>query len=257
MDEPKDESSPQNEITLSGHFYKSRKQLMFFSALLFMWTLVGMDIPNEPFPNVDVTITNPQAFPIILIVLIVYFGYRSLIEWLISIPANMDKNSVLLKNKVIKLDFYISIAIPIAAVTTFIIQKAFIASFDEGLRYYDILILAFLIIFGGWLGIIFESKRSLSLYLKWEVERKEVELEGADNNEKRDFDERSIRHKKKLIKKIRFFHFRQLLIVIVVIVTLYLLNFQLIFFLSFFIISLFAIPILTFKSRKSRLWMKD
>jgi hypothetical protein len=37
MSEPEDKSSSQNEIMLSEHFYKIRKQLLFFSGLLFMW----------------------------------------------------------------------------------------------------------------------------------------------------------------------------------------------------------------------------
>ncbi len=59
---------------LSRHYYKNRTQLTLYSGLLLAWELIGLTIPSKPFINSNVEIKNPEAFPIVLLILILYFS---------------------------------------------------------------------------------------------------------------------------------------------------------------------------------------
>lgn len=100
---------------LSEQYYKSRKQLALYSALLFAWEFIGIELPENPFQNVDVSIKSPEAVPWVLVALIFYFGYRTLVEWYQSDQARRSL-------RVSRLDVYPTMAIPTAALVTFGVQ---------------------------------------------------------------------------------------------------------------------------------------
>jgi len=71
---------------LSKHYYKSRRQLALYSGILLAWELIGLTIPNKPLTNSNIEIKSPEAFPFVLLVMISYFVYRTLIGWYLSSP---------------------------------------------------------------------------------------------------------------------------------------------------------------------------
>ena len=107
---------PQYIPALHDQYYKSRKQLALYSALLFAWEFVGIRLPNRPFTQIDIEIMTPQAAPWIFIVLILYFGHRTILEWLQS-PT--ERRQLIAS----KMDFYTTICIPIAALLVFSVQR--------------------------------------------------------------------------------------------------------------------------------------
>jgi hypothetical protein len=108
--------SEKSSSHLSEQYYKARKQLALYSGLLFAWEFIGIDVPSDPFPNLSIHIKNPQAVPIVLIVLILYFGFRTMLEWYQSAP---DRR----KFKASKIDFKLTIRLPSIALITFVIQR--------------------------------------------------------------------------------------------------------------------------------------
>jgi hypothetical protein len=67
---------------LTEAYQKTRRSYGFFAALLVAWELIGFDVESVPLSNVNIQIKSPEAIPIVLMVLIIYFGIRSLQEWL-------------------------------------------------------------------------------------------------------------------------------------------------------------------------------
>lgn len=70
------------EIPALGEGYShARKAYGLVSALLMTWELIGVELQASPVENLKITLKSPQAAPYVLIVLIVYFGFRITIEW--------------------------------------------------------------------------------------------------------------------------------------------------------------------------------
>ena len=105
-----------NHIELSDQYYKSRKQLMLYSGLFFIYELIGVRVPKQPIPNSKIEFLSPKAVPYVLLLLVIYFFYRTMLGWLQSNP------SVRLE-KVSKWDLYPSISVPILSVWLHILSK--------------------------------------------------------------------------------------------------------------------------------------
>ena len=72
----------QPEIAALGEAYNhARKAYGLTSALLIAWELIGVELEASPIESVKLTLKSPQAAPYVLIVLIIYFGFRMTIEW--------------------------------------------------------------------------------------------------------------------------------------------------------------------------------
>jgi hypothetical protein len=89
---------------LSSEFHRARRQLMFWSGLLFAWELVGLDLEEiaSSSGNIGIivkAIKSPQAIPWIIIILVAYFLYRITVEWWQSPGARRD-------NRVSKFDLW-------------------------------------------------------------------------------------------------------------------------------------------------------
>lgn len=102
-------------IVLSEQYYKSRKQLMLYSGLFFIYEFIGVKIPTKPFPNNEIELLTPQAVPVVLLVLILYFMYRTILGWYQS-----DRNTR--KFKVSKFDFTPSLIIATLPILLFSYQ---------------------------------------------------------------------------------------------------------------------------------------
>jgi hypothetical protein len=66
---------------LSDHYHKGRKFYTLSSGLLLAWTLVGIEIEKAPIESLNVSLKNPDVTPIILVLLVLYFAYRTVVEW--------------------------------------------------------------------------------------------------------------------------------------------------------------------------------
>src|SRR5437588_5845111 len=92
-----------------GH---ARKAYGLVSALLIAWELIGVELDASPVENVKVTLKSPQAAPYVLIVLILYFGFRTTIEWY----QNDSRRRRLLASRI---DFTVSHLIAITALALY------------------------------------------------------------------------------------------------------------------------------------------
>lgn len=68
---------------LSDEYHKARKQYAFFSGLLIAWTLIGIEVAEDVrlIENVNLKLRTPDVFPLILFTMVLYFAYRTAIEW--------------------------------------------------------------------------------------------------------------------------------------------------------------------------------
>lgn len=111
-----DTSKELKHIELSEQYYKSRKQLMLYSGLFFIYEFIGVKVPTKPFPNSEVELLSPQAVPIVLFLLVIYFLYRLLLGWNLS-------NEQVRKSKVSKFDFYPSFLVAFISILLFVYQS--------------------------------------------------------------------------------------------------------------------------------------
>lgn len=66
---------------LQEQYHKARKLYGLFSGLLMVWSLVGVRIEQAPIESLKVTLLNPEAVPVMLFFLVLYFAFRLTIEW--------------------------------------------------------------------------------------------------------------------------------------------------------------------------------
>ena len=68
---------------LTDAYQKARRSYALFAGLLIAWELVGLRLPEDGkiSASVDITVLSPQAAPYVLIALLLYFAYRTWLEW--------------------------------------------------------------------------------------------------------------------------------------------------------------------------------
>jgi len=71
---------------LPQEYYKTRRQLMLWSGILFAWELIGVDLEMAATAGGNVgtalkAIKSPQAIPWTILILVLYFLFRFSIEW--------------------------------------------------------------------------------------------------------------------------------------------------------------------------------
>jgi hypothetical protein len=67
---------------MSDQYHKARKQYALFSGIVIVWVLVGIRVNTEnPIESVGVSLLSPEAIPVMLLTILVYFAYRTTIEW--------------------------------------------------------------------------------------------------------------------------------------------------------------------------------
>lgn len=108
--------SSSNSAVLADSFKSSRRTLNLLSGLLLIWEFVGVTVGEVPFENFNFNISNPEMAPIILLVLIVFQGYRMTLEWY---QCNLQARQSLAA----RLDFYSSLAVAIISISVFAIQS--------------------------------------------------------------------------------------------------------------------------------------
>lgn len=87
MPEEKPPQKPAREPqALSGEYHKARKQLMFWSGILFIWELVGIDLEKAKTTGgtagaIVNSIKSTRAVPWVLVILVAYFLFKVTVEW--------------------------------------------------------------------------------------------------------------------------------------------------------------------------------
>ena len=86
MPDPETKPPTRDPRALSTEYHKAHKQLMLWSAILFIWELVGVDLEKakDAGGNVGAIVTalkSPQAVPWVLVILVGYFAFKLRVEW--------------------------------------------------------------------------------------------------------------------------------------------------------------------------------
>lgn len=113
-----DQPQKLNIPELSTHYYKSRNSLLLFSGLLLAWEFMDIkvgEVVEIVAIGTKVEIGNIKALPIVFLILIGYFAFRLVIEW----KQSDTLRRVLAQSRV---DFYVSLVIPILAIIIYTIQ---------------------------------------------------------------------------------------------------------------------------------------
>ena len=100
---PRQSVATREPRALSNEYHKARKQLMLWSAVLFIWELVGIDLDKarEAGGNAGALISSIrslQAVPWVLLILVAYFLFKCSVEWYQCSPARRER-------RVSKIDF--------------------------------------------------------------------------------------------------------------------------------------------------------
>tara|TARA_R110002126_G_scaffold25171_16_gene86459 strand:- start:2211 stop:2981 length:771 start_codon:yes stop_codon:yes gene_type:complete len=111
---------PMNEA-----YYKARRNFNLFSGLLLGWEYLGVTItrPGEatadatiPGTNLKATILNPEAIPFVVFLLVMFFGFRWLVEFF---QNNVGRR----KTRPSVFDFWASAILSIFAIAVYLIQQ--------------------------------------------------------------------------------------------------------------------------------------
>lgn len=111
-------------------YHKARRYFGFASALLLAWAFVGLKPAEESidlaFSSAEVvfTIDHPEAFPIVILVLVFFFCARFTIEWL---QCDSEKRSSLAT----KSDLCLAYGVGLSAVLVFAFQETYDLAFAE------------------------------------------------------------------------------------------------------------------------------
>jgi hypothetical protein len=77
--EPK--ASPGTTVPpVTDSYQKAYKSYLLFSALLASWQIIGITIETKD--RWGITLKSPSAVPLVLVCLVLYFGYKVTIEWM-------------------------------------------------------------------------------------------------------------------------------------------------------------------------------
>ncbi len=105
--------------SLTGEYNKARRQLLLWSSILFAWELVGIDLSkvetSDNFGSIISAIKTPQAVPWVIVILVIYFVYRFVIEWLHCDESKRTQS-------VSKTDMGVSISIASLSILLFVYQ---------------------------------------------------------------------------------------------------------------------------------------
>jgi hypothetical protein len=111
---PSDAKIPQ----ATDAYRKAHRHYVLFSAILLAWEIVGIEIRDAPFQNVNIALKSPAAIPFILLVLVAYFSYRTIIEWLQCDPQRRSVRAA-------RFDFILSHIIAVSSLLVLAVQKVY------------------------------------------------------------------------------------------------------------------------------------
>lgn len=103
--------SPREVSQLTDPYRKAHKLYVLFSGLLASWELIGISLDTKDKWGIE--LKSPKAVPLILLTLMLYSGYRTIIEWLQCGPE---------RNKVARLDYWVAHSIALGAIIISVVQ---------------------------------------------------------------------------------------------------------------------------------------
>jgi len=106
--------------SLSSEYHRAHKQLMLWSAILFIWEFVGIDLEQaksaEGYAGAVVkSLKSPQAVPWVLLILVVYFLFKCSVEWA---QCHVDRRKV----RFARVDFISALLVSGAAIALYVGQ---------------------------------------------------------------------------------------------------------------------------------------
>jgi hypothetical protein len=106
--------------SLSTEYHRAHKQLMLWSAILFIWELIGIDLSKAKDAGgtvgpVVTALKSPQAVPWVLLILVLYFLLKCAIEWAQCHPERR-------KVRFARVDFISAWVVSIAAIALYVGQ---------------------------------------------------------------------------------------------------------------------------------------
>ena len=81
MPPPSQSDSEPDVPHLTESWHNARKSYGLFAGLLIAWALIGLEVTEAPLDNVNVKLLTPDAIPLVLVVMVLYFAGRASIEW--------------------------------------------------------------------------------------------------------------------------------------------------------------------------------
>ena len=105
------ERSPKEVPLLSEPYRRAHTHYVLTSALLGSWELIGITLDTKGKWGIE--FKSPRAVPIILVILVFYFGYKMVIEWL---QCGAEEN------KFATLDYWIAHLIAVGAILIAVVQ---------------------------------------------------------------------------------------------------------------------------------------
>lgn len=103
--------------SMSDAYYKARKSYGLFCGMLIAWELIGVQLSAQPFKNYDFTVKSPQAAPFVFIALILFFAFRTTIEYHQSDHRRRS-------SRVSLIDYYVSHSLGLIAIGLYLFQRA-------------------------------------------------------------------------------------------------------------------------------------
>jgi hypothetical protein len=117
MSNESDKSTDSDVPHLSAEYYKARKNYNLFAGLLFLWEFVGIELPNNPWGNMNIRFKSPEAAPYVLLFILMFYAFRITIEW--------QQSDVLRRSfSQSKIDYFFSHFIAIVSLSLFFLQLA-------------------------------------------------------------------------------------------------------------------------------------
>lgn len=104
--------SPEEVAQLADAYRKAHKAYVLASSLLASWELIGISLDTKEKWGIE--LKSPNAIPLILFTLVIYFGYKLIIEWQLQHDTA--------KNRVAELDYRVAHSIAAAAILVCVIQ---------------------------------------------------------------------------------------------------------------------------------------
>ena len=109
---------------LTEHYHKARKLYALASGILLLWELVGIELEPTPIESLKVKLLSPEAVPVILFSLVIYFAFRFIIEWS---QCDSYRRQFLAS----RVDYYAAHVVGFAALSIYAFQEA------STFRFYD------------------------------------------------------------------------------------------------------------------------
>lgn len=94
-------------------YQKAHKNYVLWSALLASWQLIGITLETKE--KWGVTLKSPNAVPLVLFCLVVYFGFKVIIEW-----SQCDDNRK--QHIAARIDYGVAHAIAVSAIVISVVQ---------------------------------------------------------------------------------------------------------------------------------------